>query len=240
MALTIDLAAAARTISDEEFHAWAVDHSVFISSVMAELAEERKAVAAALEGLGFRVRWFEAFGGRDDPADAAYVSEVEASDIYLGLLGDEYGAMLPSGFSPTHEEYLAGKSAGKRVSFWVRGEDSSRSGHARNFLSEVRVFHVTGRFDGVDDLPAKVELRLREMAADDLSPWVKVGDAIVRASSITHRGGELTVEARVRDQRVLRALDELSGGGGGFGTPSEAPVTYSNRSGTAGASPTSL
>src|SRR5687768_7394376 len=102
MPLTIDLGAAARTLTDEEFRAWARDQTVFLSSVMGELAVERRAVAEALEALGPRVRWFEEFGGRDDSAEVAYLSEVRAATIYLGLLGDEYGTMLPSGFSPTH------------------------------------------------------------------------------------------------------------------------------------------
>jgi hypothetical protein len=41
------------------------------SSVMAELAEERQAIAAGVRGVGLRAVLFEEFGGRDaDPEEA--------------------------------------------------------------------------------------------------------------------------------------------------------------------------
>ncbi len=119
MSLLIDTAAAGQTVSDDELRAWASNFSVFLSSVMGELAAERQAVAEALHDAGFTVRWFEEFGGRDDSAEQAYLSEVAGSDIYVGILGNEYGGMLPTGFSATHAEYLEARKRGKRISFWV-------------------------------------------------------------------------------------------------------------------------
>ncbi len=233
MALAIDLAARARLLSDEQFRVWARGQTVFISSVMAELAQERAAVAEALEHLGFTVRWFEEFGGRDDAVDAAYLGEVRTCTVYLGLLGEQYGSMLPSGpyagFSATHAEYLEACAAGKRVSFWALEPAKSREGHTRRFLLEVQLFHVTGSFSGAHDLAANVERRLREIAADDLSPWVKLGGVVVRATWVVARGDELCVEARVFDEDVVHAIDELAGA-----REWRAPriqVTHGNRSG---------
>jgi hypothetical protein len=80
---------------------------------MGELADERKAVAAALEALGFNVRWFEGFGGTDDRPDVAYMTEVAGADIYVGIVADVYGNNQPSsGFSATHEEYLEARKTG--------------------------------------------------------------------------------------------------------------------------------
>ena len=236
MPLNIDLAAAARPLDDEEFRVWAQDQTVFLSSVMFELAEEREAVAAALDALGIRVRWFEEFGGRDDDAEDAYLSEVRASTIYLGLLGDTYGSMLQSGpyigFGATHAEYLEARAHGKRISFWVKDGGEQRDGHARKFLSELWLWHVTGKFADASDLPRKVEKRLREIAAEDVAPWVKLGDVIVRASRVRARGDELTVESRVYDRDVLRQLEEASGGGRTFGNRHDLQVTWADRSGT--------
>jgi hypothetical protein len=235
MALTIDLGAPARRLTDDEFQAWAQGQTVFLSSVMGELAAERAAVAAALEQLGFRVRWFEDFGGRDDSAAEAYLGEVRSCTIYLGLLGEQYGSMLPSGpyagDSATNAEYLQAQAAGKRISFWQRKPAEEREGHARRFLAEVQRFHVTGSFAGTADLPAKIEKRLREIAAEDLSPWVKLGDVIVRATRVRARGPEVQVEARVYDEGVLRAIDELAGGGQRW-AHRRVQVTHGNRSGT--------
>lgn len=235
MALLIDFAGAIRRLSDDEFVVWAQGQTVFLSSVMAECAAERRAVAEHLEGLGFTVRWFEEFGGRDDNAEAAYLSEVRSATLYLGLLGDAYGSMLSTdpyaGFSATHAEYLEARRQGKRVSFWVRHNGNAREGHARNFLTEVRLFHVTGSFTGPDDLPGKVEKRLREIAAEDLAPWVKLGDVIVRANRVQVSSSAITVQARVHDAGVLRALVELAGDPRGLGR-NDIAITYSNRSGT--------
>jgi len=195
MPLSIDTGAAARPLDGEELRVWAQGQTVFISSVMGELAEERRAVAEVLEALGVRVRWFEDFGGRDDTAEEAYLSEVAACTIYLGLLGDEYGSLLSSepykGFSATHAEYLEARTRGKRISFWAREDGEQREGHARKFLDELHLWHVTGNFVGVGDLARKIERRLREIAAEDVSPWVKLGGIVVRASRVRARGNEL-------------------------------------------------
>jgi len=90
---------------------------------------------------------------------------------------------------------------------------------------------VTGSFSGPGDLPGKVEKRLRETAAEDLAPWVKLGDVIVRATHVRASTSELRVQARVSDRGVLRALEELAGGGRGWGRR-DLRVTYANRSGT--------
>ncbi len=62
-------------------------------------------------------------------------------------------------------------------------------------------------------LTRMVEKRLREIAAEDVAPWVKLGDIIVRAARIRARGNDLVIESRVYDRNVLRQLDEASGGG---------------------------
>jgi len=233
VALTVDRAPA-RRLSDDEFRAWAQDQTVFLSSVMGELAPERAALAAALEGLGFTVRWFEGFGGRDDSAGRAYLSEVRSSTIYLGLLGDRYGTMLASdpyaGYSATHAEYLEAQVLGKRVSFWERKPEDQRDGHARDFLTEVQLFHVTGSFADAADLPKAVERRLRELAAEDLSPWVKLGDIVVRATRVRVSGENLQLEARIYDQGVVHAIEELAGGGQ-TRRRTEIQIAHANRSG---------
>lgn len=235
MALIIDLAAASRRLTNEEFTVWTQSQTIFLSSVMGELSNERRAVAEHLEALGATVRWFEEFGGRDDSAESAYLSEVRSSTLYLGLLGDAYGTMLSSepyaGYSATRAEYLEARRQGKRISFWVRTAGDEREGHARKFLAEVQLFHVTGSFANAEDLPRKVEKRLREIAAEDLAPWVKLGDVIVRATHVEVGQDAIRVQARAHDAGVVRSLAELAGDPRGFGG-SDIAITYGNRSGT--------
>src|SRR5687767_3590453 len=82
--LVIDRAAAAEIPSDEAIRDWARDKRVFVSSVMADLREERKAAAAAIRRLGARPIMFETFGGRDADAEDAFLGEVETSAVYVG------------------------------------------------------------------------------------------------------------------------------------------------------------
>ncbi|MHB8694987.1 MAG: DUF4062 domain-containing protein [Solirubrobacteraceae bacterium] len=232
MSLIVDFAAATRRLDDDEFEVWAQGQTVFLSSVMSELASERRAVAEHLEPIGFSVRWFEEFGGRDDNAEDAYLSEVRSCTICLGLLADSYGTMLASGpyagFSATHAEYLEARTQGKRISFWARSSAERRDGHARRFLMEVQGFHVTGSFDGADDLAGRVERRLREIAAEDLAPWVKFEDVIIRASRVGVDSNSISVLARIQDSAVRRALVEIVGERRGR---RESAISYGDRSG---------
>jgi hypothetical protein len=66
--------------------------SLFISSKMQELADERRAVRAALNMYHMYVwRWEEDAGARSEPIRSTYLHEVEACDIYLGLFWLGYG-----------------------------------------------------------------------------------------------------------------------------------------------------
>ena len=110
--LLIDRAAAAHVPQDSDVREWALDKRVFISSVMAELGEERSAVADGVRSLGAKPVMFEEFGGRDaDPLDA-YLGEVETSQIYVGILGQSYGRFLPTRFSATHTEFRHAEQQG--------------------------------------------------------------------------------------------------------------------------------
>lgn len=77
---------------------------------MSELPAERQAAAAAARAVGVTPVMFEQFGGRDADPEDAYLSEVETSDIYLGILGRRYGKPLPSRSSATHAEYCTRRS----------------------------------------------------------------------------------------------------------------------------------
>src|SRR5712691_3834953 len=66
--------------------------SLFISSKMQELADERRAVQAALDA--YRMSgwiWEEDAGARPEPIRSTYLHEVEACDLYLGLFWLGYG-----------------------------------------------------------------------------------------------------------------------------------------------------
>ena len=198
--LLIDRAAAAEVPSDQAVQEWARDKRAFISSVMAELRDERAYAADGVRSLGARPVMFEEFGGRDaDPQDA-YLGEVETSQIYVGILGQCYGKPLPTRFSATHTEFRHAEHQGLRIAVWAL-DTQEREGPQQSFLDEVRTFHVVPAFRSPDDLQRQVSDRLRSIAAEDLAPWSKLGFIVFRASEITHAGNEIAVTARVQRRR---------------------------------------
>jgi hypothetical protein len=204
--VVVDLSPA-EPLSEPEIRAWASQQRVFISSVMFGMEQERLSAADAIRHVGAEPIWFENFGGRDDDAESAYLSEVAAADIYLGILGERYGTPLKSGYSATHAEYREAIQQGLRMSVWAH--DGALSGPQRDFLNEVRVFRTTGLFSSPEDLAEGVSRRLRAMAAEDLSPWAKVGHVVLRARRIQHDGSRIEIDARVRDRDVLAAIEDL-------------------------------
>ena len=83
---------------------------IFISSVQSEFAMERQALhdyvlTDALLGKFFEPFLFELLPAMDQRADAIYLQEVELCDIYLGLLGKDYGFEDNAGVSPTEKEF---------------------------------------------------------------------------------------------------------------------------------------
>lgn len=210
----VDQASAAAIPAETDLRDFLASERVFISSVMATLENERASVAAAISELGAEPIWFEAFGGRDADPEAAYLAEVRSSTIYVGILGANYGRILLSRFSATHEEYREAERRGLRISVWTVA-DENWDGDQERFVQEVRTFHVTGTYTDSDNLAQGISQRLKKIAAEELSPWVKLGNLIFRASQIVVAGTSLSIISHVRDAQVADALEGLRPGSWG-------------------------
>jgi hypothetical protein len=162
-----------------------------------------------IRAVGLRVVMFEEFGGRDADPEEAYLAEVEGSDIYIGILGRRYGKPLKSRYSATHAEYLHAEKHALRMAIWTLAAPD-REGHEQTFLDEVRTFYVAPEFRTVTDLQRQVEERLRAIAAEDLAPWCKLGNVVFRAMEVEDRGSNIQVTARVKDDTVALALEEIA------------------------------
>ena len=224
--LLIDRLAAAEVPERAAIRDWARDKRAFISSVMTELPRERAAAAAAVRSVGARPVMFEDFGGRDaDPLDA-YMGEVETSHVYIGILGRTYGRPLPTRFSATHTEYRHAEQHGLRISAWTL-DTQEREGPQQAFLDEIRTFHVVPSFRSPENLRQQVQNRLRGIAAEDLAPWVKLGCAVFRASSVVHSGNRIEVGARVQTDDVVSALEAMAPDA--YGRGQESRFTWAGR-----------
>jgi len=67
---------------------------VFISSTLAELADERRAARASVEQLRLTPVLFE-LGARPHPPRALYRSYLEQSDVFVGIYWQRYGWVAP-------------------------------------------------------------------------------------------------------------------------------------------------
>lgn len=194
-------------LDDAEVRAWARDQTVFVSSVIVGMEAERAAVAGVVERLGAQPMLFERLGGRDDDAQTAYLEGVRASDIYVGILGPRYGRPASTGYAATHVEYNEAVHSGLRLTVWATRKPVD--GPQNDFIDAVRVFNTTGSYDSPGELAAGIERRLRELAAEDGSPWCKVGPALFRARTVTTTGKGVRIEAAIRDADVLSAIESM-------------------------------
>lgn len=86
---------------------------VFISSVRRGLEKERDSLQGLIGALGHEPSRFEDFGARPEPSREACMRGVAEADVYLLLLGPNYGHVFPeTGQSATHDEFMAARAAG--------------------------------------------------------------------------------------------------------------------------------
>lgn len=197
--------------TDRDVREWAGERGFFISSPMADTKDERAAAAASVSERGGRPVWFEGFGGRDDDPERAYLNEVDRSDVYLGILRRAYGRPHDDGRSATEMEYDRAVAQGRRVAVWVaeRHRAEGREPALDALIERVRASHVTGAYASPAQLAERVRARIDELCAEDLSPWVKLGDAVFRAGAIDRRGNDVRIEASLRPGPILEYLQSL-------------------------------
>ncbi|MFA5903774.1 MAG: DUF4062 domain-containing protein [Desulfobacula sp.] len=135
---------------------------IFISSVQKELASERKALAGYLAGDPLLRRFFDYFLFEDQPAanqraDQCYLEEVDRSDIYLGIFGNEYGWEDAEGLSPTHREFNRATETGKSRLIYVKGaDDDVRHPKMRALINEAGASLIRRRVNSAEELIAAV------------------------------------------------------------------------------------
>jgi len=107
-------------------------YCIFISSVQKELAAERRTLKDFITHDPLFSRFisevflFEDIPAQDRKPNNIYLDEVERCDIYLAILGNEYGWKNEAGKSPTELEFdHATKTRRERLVF-VKGDDDSK------------------------------------------------------------------------------------------------------------------
>lgn len=134
---------------------------VFVSSRMAELRPERRAVGTALEADGVAAWIFEDdAGARPESIETTFVSELEAADLYLGVFWNGYGAY-------TLDEYEVAQQVGLDCLLYEKRVDvEARDPRLQRFLDrvgDVEDGHTIRWFETADELG--------RMVREDVARW---------------------------------------------------------------------
>ena len=135
---------------------------IFISSVQQEFAFERKALAEYIRADALLGRFFDVFIFEEMPAKSlaavdVYLGEVEHADIYLALLGANYGYEDAEGISPTEREFdLATRLHKDRLIFIKRMEKEKRHEKEISFINKAEQCVVRKSFGDYEELRSAV------------------------------------------------------------------------------------
>jgi hypothetical protein len=109
---------------------------VFVSSTLAELADERAAVRAAVEALRLTPVMFEA-GARAHPPRDLYRAYLDQSDVFVGIYAARYGWVAPGeDVSGLEDEYL--RSGDRPKLIYVRRVEGEREPRLEGLLERIR------------------------------------------------------------------------------------------------------
>ena len=139
---------------------------IFISSVQREFLDERKQVADYIRQDALLSRYFEPFlfeelPAQDRSAQIAYLDEAAHSELYLLLMGEQYGYQDESGISPTEREYdTATANHAYRIAFIkeVTDREAKEEAFKRKIDSDV----IRNTFHSYEELQSGVYASLVE------------------------------------------------------------------------------
>ena len=207
--LLIDIRAAQMAVPESEIRAWAIEHSIFVSSLITELGAERQAVRDAIVSFGARPVMFEHdLGAQDVTAERAYIDGVMTSDIYVGVFADRYGTPLASRYSATESEYREAEHRGLRMALFVKS-DADFDGRQFDFVGGMRNVYTTSPWSTSAELGERVKARFTQIASEEIAPWVRLGHLIFRARDVSSSGDQISVIADIRTPAVHAALQDM-------------------------------
>lgn len=136
-------------------------YKIFISGVQSELADERQAVKDLISENILLKEHFSAFlfeeqPAKSKPASKTYLEEVNKSDIYIGIFGNQYGKTGLDGISATEREFHQAQQENKEILIFLKGRsDSERDKKVKRLINEIKKSesgYVYKRFNNVLEL----------------------------------------------------------------------------------------
>lgn len=189
---------------------------IFVSSVQKELENERIAITELVSSDPFLDRHikailFEELPASANSAEAAYLMALRSCDIYIGILGFEYGRKGLDGFSATHREYIEAKRLGMPTFFFIKGDntqDARRDEEMKAFFSEIRdeqYGHVYKRFPHYQSLKSSVRaVLLVELEKEGFRPTSE--ETTIAEQTIAQSSD---FDSRLMERAEITELDEV-------------------------------
>ena len=147
---------------------------IFISSVQKEFADVRRILRRYVSKNPAYRRLFDAFVFEEDVVaadrrtDDVYLSELAKCDIYIGLIGNEYGFEDADGVSPTEREFDEATRLGLKRLVFVRGRTSEgRHPKEAAFLNKVSSNLIRARCDDNATLLMEIYASLDGLLVED-------------------------------------------------------------------------
>lgn len=134
-------------------------YKIFVSGVQRELKEERFAVKEMVaENIllqeNFNVFLFEDSPAKSRSAKTSYIDEVRKCDIYLVILGNEYGTANKNNVSATELEFREAKSTGKNILIYIKGkDDTTRDKRLKKLISEIKDENTGYKYKRFNTIP---------------------------------------------------------------------------------------
>ena len=145
---------------------------IFISSVQQEFSADRLALRDWLRNDPLMRRFFEPFifedmPARDRRADEIYLDEVAHCDVYIGLLGSDYGYEDVDGISPTEREFIEATARHKdRLIFVLGAHDQDRHPKMQALVQRVGNELIRRRYASTPELIGGVYAALVQLLED--------------------------------------------------------------------------
>ncbi|MBU4418749.1 MAG: DUF4062 domain-containing protein [Candidatus Omnitrophica bacterium] len=119
-------------------------YKIFVSGVQKELKAERLAVRELVDKDillrdYFNVFLFEKAPAGSKPSKAVYLKGVRDCELYIVILGDEYGKAAQNMLSATEEEFREAHKRAKYVLVYIKGKtDETKNKRVKKLISEIK------------------------------------------------------------------------------------------------------
>ncbi|MFC1733592.1 DUF4062 domain-containing protein [candidate division KSB1 bacterium] len=147
--------------------------TIFISSTYEDLKDERKSIWEMLKNFDVDIRGMEQFGARKEDSLTVCLKEVEQSDIYLGIIGFNYGSVdRKTRKSYTQLEYEHALKLDLEILIYFMDESDSKitpslidfKNHEslEIFKNNLKRDHTIDTFNNSTDLVQKLERQIKK------------------------------------------------------------------------------